>query len=269
MAALLPFLAAGTAASAVTAGRAASSVSAGPAGSSIKHVIEIMIENHSFDNLFGKFAGADGIPANTSLLNPNAYYDSAPAVHPVWATPNEGDVGGALNNSAAVEQMAMDYEPGRGYLMDHYTVFPQDGMASIAEFGPQFDPNEQYLASAYELADHNFQPVIAPTQPNVMTALNGTDHGWVYNNLEPGPAQPWNSIFDELSAHGHSWKIYYSLSLAALDGSIWPQLIPAGHMQDHRAGVFQRSGGRDATRVLLRATWRRLQHRARRGHRRG
>jgi phospholipase C len=47
----------------------------------VTHVIEIMIENHSFDNLFGKFPGADGIPANTSLLNPDAYFDSAPDVH--------------------------------------------------------------------------------------------------------------------------------------------------------------------------------------------
>src|ERR1700757_4865031 len=44
----------------------------------IKHVIEIMIENHSFDNLFGQFHGADGIPAGTTLLNPQAYYVSAP-----------------------------------------------------------------------------------------------------------------------------------------------------------------------------------------------
>ncbi len=56
----------------------------------VTHVIEIMIENHSFDNLFGQFPGADGIPANTSLLNPNAYFDSAPAVHPVWATAERG-----------------------------------------------------------------------------------------------------------------------------------------------------------------------------------
>ncbi len=195
----------------------------------VTHVIEIMIENHSFDNLFGSFAGADGIPANTSLLNPNACFDSAPNVPPVWATGNEGDVTGSINNSTVAEQMAMDYQPGRGYLMDHYTVFPQDGMAAITEFGPQFDPDEQYLASAYELADHNFQPVIAPTQPNVMTALNGTDHGWVYNNLEPGPTQPWNSIFDELTAHKRSWKIYYALPPSALTGTIWPLLLPPGH----------------------------------------
>ena len=202
----------------------------------ITHVIEIMIENHSFDNLFGKFAGADGIPANASLLNPNAYFDSAPNVPPAWATDNEGDVDGEINNSTVAEQMAMDYQPGQGYLMDHYTVFPQDGIAAITEFGPQFDPNEQYLSSAYELADHNFQPVIAPTQPNVMTALNGTDHGWVYNNLEPAPTQPWDSIFDELTAHGRSWKIYYALPPSALAGTIWSQIIPAGHGADLTTG---------------------------------
>jgi hypothetical protein len=50
-------------------------------------------------------------------------------VHPVWATGSEGNVTGEINNSTVAEQMAMDYQPGRGYLMDHYTVFPQDGMA--------------------------------------------------------------------------------------------------------------------------------------------
>jgi hypothetical protein len=67
-----------------------SPTSAGTGDAPIKHVIEIMIENHTFDNLFGSFPGADGIPAGTSLLNPNAYYDSAPNVSPVWAGPNEG-----------------------------------------------------------------------------------------------------------------------------------------------------------------------------------
>ena len=214
------------------AGTSRPAAAPGIANSPIKHVIEIMIENHSFDNLFGSFPGADGIPANVSMLNPNAYFDSEPSVSPVWATPNEGDIQGSINNSTVAEQMAMDYQPGKGYQMDHYTVFPQDGMSAITEFGPQFDPDEQYLAGNYELADHNFQPVIAPTQPNVMTALNGTDHGWVYNNLEPGSTQPWNSIFDELSAHNRSWKIYYALPPSILDGTIWDQIIPSADSQD-------------------------------------
>jgi phospholipase C len=239
--------AAGAAAALALGATAASLAPAGatadrPAGaqssqkSLITHVIEIMIENHTFDNLYGSFPGADGIPASTSLLNPNAYWDSAPNVSPVFATPNEGDVQRAINNSAVAQQMAMDYQPGKGYRMDHYTVFPQDGMSAITEFGPQFDPDQQYLAKNYELADHNFQPVIAPTQPNVMTALNGTDHGWVYNNLEPGSAQPWNSIFDELAAHGRTWKIYYALPRSILNGTIWDQIIPPRLTSDLTTG---------------------------------
>jgi phospholipase C len=233
-AAFLPALAAVTAVT--SAGAATTARTAPPASgipnSPIKHVIEVMIENHTFDNLFGSFPGADGIPASASFLNPNAYYTSAPNVSPVYATPNEGDVQGAINNSRVAEQMAMDYVPGKGYQMGHYTTFPQDGMSAITEFGPSFDPNEQYLASAYELADHNFQPVIAPTQPNVMTALNGTAHGWYYNNLDPGSTQPWNSIFDELSAHDRTWKIYYALPTSILSGTIWDQIIPPADTAD-------------------------------------
>jgi phospholipase C len=235
---LVPLIAIMTAVTSASAAATAPTVPTAPgsAGSPVKHVIEIMIENHSFDNLFGRFTGADGIPSNASFLNPNAYYDSAPDVSPVWATPNEGDVQGAINNSRVAEQMAMDYQPGKGYQMDHYTTFPQDGMSAITEFGPSFDPDEQYLASNFELADQNFQPVIAPTQPNVMTALNGTAHGWYYNNLEPGSTQPWNSVFDELSARGRTWKIYYALPTSILNGTIWDQIIPSGDTADLTTG---------------------------------
>ena len=147
VAALVPVVAAVAAVTSAATAPTGQAQAAGVPGSPIKHVIEIMIENHSFDNLFGSFPGADGIPANASFLNPSAYYDSAPNVSPVQATPNEGDVQGAINNSRVAEQMAMDYVPGKGYQMDHYTTFPQDGMSAITEFGPSFDPDEQYLAS--------------------------------------------------------------------------------------------------------------------------
>src|SRR5215472_8886820 len=86
------------AASAVSAGALWSGASAAPgaaaaqamSGAPVKHVIEVMVENHTFDNLFGSFPGADGIPANTTLPGPGVSYASAPDVHPVWATPNEG-----------------------------------------------------------------------------------------------------------------------------------------------------------------------------------
>jgi phospholipase C len=218
---------------ALTAG--ASGAAATP-DSPIKHVIEVMLENHTFDNLFGQFPGADGIPPGTTMLNPSAASSSAPDVHPVFATPNEGDVMNALNNGRGQEQMVMDYQPGKGYQMDHFTLLPADSMASITEFGPQFDPNQQYLAQHYELADHNFQPFIAPTMPNVVAALNATAHGWYYNNLNPNDTQPWNSIFDEMTTAGRSWKIYYSLPLSVLNGTLWQKIVPADRLQDITTG---------------------------------
>jgi phospholipase C len=237
-------IASAMAATAVSAGAlsAAASASAndaaspGKPGSAIKHVIEIMVENHTFDNLFGNFPGADVIPANTTMTSPSESFDSATDVHPVFATPNEGDVMNALVNGRPQEQMAMDYEPGKGYQMDHFAMLPQNSFASITEFGPQFDPNQQYLAQHYELADHNFQPEIAPTMPNVMTALNATSHGWFFNNPDPNDSQPWNSIFDELAKVNRTWKIYYSLPTSVLNGTLWDKIVPADQLNDITTG---------------------------------
>ena len=232
------------AATAVSAGVFSTAASASPGtaasegqpGAPVKHVIEVMVENHTFDNLFGSFPGADGIPANATVTNPSASFDSAPDVHPVFATPNEGDVMNALVNGRPQEQMAMDYEPGKGYQMDHFAMLPQNSFASITEFGPQFDPNQQYLAQHYELADHNFQPEIAPTMPNVMTALNGTSHDWFFNNTNPNDTQPWNSIFDELAKVNRPWKIYYALPTSILNGTLWDKIVPSDQLSDITTG---------------------------------
>jgi phospholipase C len=198
----------------------------------VKHVIEIMMENHTFDNLFGRFPGADGIPAGTTLPNPEAYFTSEPRVAPVWATPNEGDVQGAIDNSRAGEQMAMDYQPGRGYQMDNYTRYPYDGMSAITEFGPGFDPNLQYAAKNYELADQNFQAAIAPSNPNIHYALTGKANGWMYNNLQPGTGNAtWPSIFKELDAAGLTSKLYYGLPPSEL-GPYWKELFPRDRRSD-------------------------------------
>jgi phospholipase C len=165
----------------------------------VTHVVEIMLENHTFDNLFPP-AGAPG------------------GTQPVPAPPNEGDVQGGIDNSRVAEFGAMDFRPGRGYLMDRFTD-PPFGVQTITTFGPGFDPDLQYLAGAYELGGRNFQPVVGPTGPNVMMALTGTAHGRY-------------SIFDELTAHGRTWRIYYALPRWVLRGTVWEQIIPPGHARD-------------------------------------
>ena len=193
----------------------------------ITHVVEIMLENHTFDNLFGSLPGADGIPAGTTLPNPNESFDSAAPVAPIVAGPNQGSVGPTLNNGRRVEYMAMDRQPDGRFAMDDFTEVPADGLASITTFPPADDPDLQFLATHYALAEHNFQPEVAPTQPNVTSALAGNSDGWYFNNTAPA-GDTYNTIFDQLQAAGLSWKIFYGVPPSLLAGSIWDQYQPAG-----------------------------------------
>jgi phospholipase C len=179
----------------------------------IQHVIEIMLENHTYANLF---------PVHIRRRHGAPRQVKAPA--------NEGDVQGGISNGRAAELRAMHYRQGRGYRMDRYTQSPY-GASAVTTFGPRFDPDLRYLARRYESATRNFQPAIAPTRPNVMMALNATAHGWYYNRRNPHPA-PWFSIFDELTRYRYTWKIYLGLPTWLHPRESWYQLVPRRHRAD-------------------------------------
>jgi len=179
----------------------------------IRHVIEIMLENHTYANLF---------PARTGRRHGTPRTLQAPG--------NEGDVQGGISNSRAAELRAMHYRPGNGYLMDRYTR-PPYGSSAVTSFGPHFDPDLRYLARRFESATRNFQPAIAPTRPNLMMALNATAHGWYYNRRNPHPSR-WYSIFDELTQYRYTWKIYLGLPTWLHPRQSWYQLVPRRHRSD-------------------------------------
>ncbi len=191
----------------------------------VHHVVEIMLENHTFDNLFGGLAGADGVPPGTSFPSPTV---PGVRVGPLVAGPNQGNVGPNLDNSRQGELNEMDRQNNGTFRMDRYTIAPYEGLASITTFAPSVDPNLQFLAAHYALAEANFQPEIAPTLPNVLAALAGTSDGW-YSNNDPPPADRFRTIFDQLQAAGLSWDIFYGVPPSELAGSVWDQLMPTGH----------------------------------------
>lgn len=192
----------------------------------ISHVIEVMLENHTFDSLFAYFPRANGIPATATLVDPA---QPMRRVAPFTAPANEGDVQGGLNNSRSAEIKMMDRQPS--YKMDGYTVFPGEGLSSITTFDPVADPNLQYLARHFALADRNFQPAIAPTLPNVLYALAATSHGQLTNTV-PAGGPPWFTIFDELTKAHRSWHIYSGVPTSVYQGTVWTRLLPPGTAND-------------------------------------
>ncbi len=201
--------------------------SAGP--TPIRHVIEIMLENHTFDDLFGHFPGADGIPAGTLLPDPTAPGKRIP---PLVAPPQEGEVQAGMDNSRASELFAMHFEPAAAglpahFAMDRFTLVPGSAICSITTFAPSVDPDLQYLARHFELADENFQPVVGPTRPNVLAALTGSASGTPGEGVVTSGGR-WYSIFDQLAGAGLTSRIYYGVPLSIFPGTVWPELLPAG-----------------------------------------
>jgi phospholipase C len=125
----------------------------------IRHVIIIMQENHSFDNYFGTFPGANGIPANTCVPDPKA----GSCVRPYLNTTRR-NTGGPHDHEAAM----MDVDGGK-----------MDGFIEAAEeYGTVRDPTvvvsyhsgaelQNYWAYAHKfvLQDNLFSPVLSWSLP--------------------------------------------------------------------------------------------------------
>lgn len=196
-----------------------------PTGTSpIKHIVIMIKENHSFDNLFGTFPGADGATTATT---------SGGATVPLGRTPDRTLVdidhqrqaaltalnGGQMNG---FDQLAGAIQNGRDFALSQYT------QADI--------PNYWKYAQTFTLADRFFSTIAGPTFPNRLTMVAGSSNNVVDNPIQnsyhswgcdAGPytkvaaVNPdtgktyWtkpcfniNTLPDELQKAGISWKYY-------------------------------------------------------------
>ena len=201
----------------------------------ITHVIMIMQENRSFDNYFGTFPGADGIPANVclpyNLTNPQAgciapYHD-----------PREGQVAGL--HTASVQALVID---------DGLNTFKMDGFAYAvlknlcrlkkgpcppAQPASPFDvdvmgyhnadelPNYWAYAQNFVLQDRMFPSARgwSPTSHDYLVSewsakcSNQNDAKTCVTDVsqafpKPSTVYPWVSLFQLLDVHNVTWKYY-------------------------------------------------------------
>lgn len=203
---------AGRAVPVVSAALLALAVAASPAVSSgagshdprtpIRHFVVVMQENHTFDNYFGTYPGADGIPAGTRMpLETGTGTGSA-----AYATPFHIGSGAAmdLNHSTASALRAFH----RGSM---------DGFSTAQDIGPQARQVMGYynghdlplywnMADQYVLFDRFFSSAMGGSLVN---HFYWTSAG-VGNVKALDIVRPLNvpTIFDRLQSAGVSWKFY-------------------------------------------------------------
>jgi phospholipase C len=174
------------------------------------HVVVVMMENHSFDNLLGALTltnpAVDGLTfVDGKAINSNPGADgmeAAVSVFPFPDTAQGSDVSQTWRDAhEQINQGAMD-----GF------VRSTEATQSMGYYTRETLPFAYSLASRFTVANRWFCSLPGPTYPNRRFLLAGTASGCTVTNsdtlLELSP--PNGTIFDLLSQHGISWCNYFS-----------------------------------------------------------
>lgn len=177
-----------------------------PANTPIEHVIVLMQENHSFDNYFGTYPGANGIPPGTCMpVNP---FDDAvtDCVEPFHLGDNGVDLDDPDHSAATFRLQHNDGKmDGFVYALNQRN---QDGRLAMAYYDERELPYYWNVAESYVLFDHFFSSAAggsfinhlywiaaAPDEPEAGVSLQA--------HLANTP-----TIFERLQEAGLTWKFY-------------------------------------------------------------
>lgn len=180
----------------------------------IRHIVLLMMENHSFDNYLGTLGRGEGLrpesgggwgPPNESTSGAKVYPFHFPSTVQHKAVPTQSwhashvQFGDGYNDGfvRSVEQTApgTDIEVAMGYWTEEDLPFYAD------------------LAKTFALADHWYSSLLGPTFPNRRFLIAGTANGLIDDSL-PGMFDYPRSgtIFDLLDRYGIHWTNYHHVA---------------------------------------------------------
>ena len=176
----------------------------------IKHIIVLMMENHSFDNYLGTLGRGEGFPLGDDGAPDAENPDSAGTMiraHHAGSTFQQDGVP-CQSWSASHSQWAGGKM--NGFVTSTEQTAPEgDKSAAMAYWTDQDLPFYHGLARTFPLADRWFSSCLGPTFPNRRFLLAGTANGLMDDlplNLLDRPRA--RTVMDMLTRHGISWVNY-------------------------------------------------------------
>ncbi|HVB44974.1 MAG TPA: alkaline phosphatase family protein [Streptosporangiaceae bacterium] len=178
----------------------------------IKHIVVLMMENHSYDNYLGVLAGrGEGFPLGADGQPDAGNPDStgrAVRAHPLASTVQHAAV---PCQSWSVSHAQWADGKLSGFVTATRAAAPAcDSSAGMGYWTERDLPFYYGLARTFPLADRWFSPCLGPTFPNRRFLLAGTAHGLMddlpVNILSRPPA---GTIGELLTRHGISWANYH------------------------------------------------------------
>lgn len=182
----------------VSAGGRAAAISAASAAadgqSHIDRTVVVLQENHTFDNYFGTFPGADGISGSICLPLAKGSAECRAPFHSSSLTPR--DMNHNWNAAHA------DYDGGR---MDGF-IYSEGSAQTMCYFDGSDLPRYWAAAREYVLCDRYFTSVMSESAPNHLYLVAGTAGGLKDDNVPEVIDFP--PVFEQLDSSGITWKVY-------------------------------------------------------------
>jgi phospholipase C len=212
-----------------TAAPSESLAGAAVASGRIEHIVVLMLENRSFDHIFGYRPGVNGLKGDEfNLLDPTkpesdvnpAFYVSNGAPYPILAGKNgpshslKGTNDQIFNSPTGPD--AQHPAKNNGFVRNYYQELtfsekiPNPSNADVRvvmeAFAPVRLPSINALADAFCVCDNWYSEVPGPTQPNRLYMHAATSAGYAYN--------VWSrkfdvaTIYNRLEDAGCTWATY-------------------------------------------------------------
>ncbi len=194
----------------------------------IEHIVVLMLENHSFDNILGMLGRGDGFTLDPRG-NPTATNPYGGQVLRAFHMPTPCQLVNAPSNSWDAAHLSYDGGTCQGFADN------AGGPVSMGYFDATDLPFTYGLAKTFPINDRYFCSVMAQTFPNRRFLISGTALGIVADSL-PSDVPPRGVIFQELSKHGISWRDYHA-SLPTL--AMYLPLAREPSLQSNLVGVDQ------------------------------
>lgn len=173
-----------------------------PTTTPIKHFLVLMQANHSFDNYFGTYPGADGLPAGTCVpVKPPA---PTPCVRPF-------PIGGTAITDLGPSRTVYDKQYDGGKLDGFIAAYAQRASVGNQPMGYYDATDIPYywnIADNYVLFDRLFSSAAGGTVWNHMFWTTATPGNPAADAVPTAGLDAVPTIFDELQKAGIPWKFY-------------------------------------------------------------
>ena len=173
----------------------------------IQHIVVLMMENHSFDNLLGMVAHQ---VAGRRSVDGWRFRHGKPVDFNLDASGNK------VVAQHATSPCQLDGEPSQSWNASHESYdnglnggFVKASGPVAMRFWDKADiPFTYSLVEHFPIGERHFCSVLGQTFPNRCYLFAGTSSGTINDTIAPAPP-PNGTIWDRLDAHNVDWGIYY------------------------------------------------------------